>query len=295
MVLIPAGTFTMGDSRRPARRDAARRLGQRVLPRQVSRHAGTLRKGHGRQSVQAEGSEESGRADAVDRRRPLLQQVLRAGRPERPATTWTPGECNFAADGYRLPTEAEWEYACRAGSTDKYCFGDDEDELPQLRLVQAAFAGQAAAGRPEEAQRWGLYDMHGNVWQWCNDWYGETYYAEQSAGRPARPGNRQDARAARRRLGQHRREVPVGLSAQGVSRLLRRLLRRRQLRLPARTQRRYRSTKPSRRSSRRPKPEPARRPREASSRSSSHRRLRARSTWPVSRERSSSSAIAAAP
>jgi formylglycine-generating enzyme required for sulfatase activity len=82
---------------------------------------------------------------------------------------------------YRLPTEAEWEYACRAGTTTKYYTGD---ELPQKyhkqqeREWEPKPADLTVADTP--ANPWGLYDMHGNVEEWCQDWYGPYIEAEQS-------------------------------------------------------------------------------------------------------------------
>ena len=77
---------------------------------------------------------------------------------------------------YRLPTEAEWEYACRAGSSGKYCFGDDPSMLSEFGWHGKSLdrASPVAMLKPNA---WGLYDMPGNVLEWASDWYSHGYYA----------------------------------------------------------------------------------------------------------------------
>ena len=92
-----------------------------------------------------------------------------------------------AARSYRLPTEAQWEYACRAGSKTRYCFGDDWRQLGEYAWYQNHTDSQPHPVGQKKPNAWGLYDMHGNVWQWCQDWYARGYYAESPTDDPNGP------------------------------------------------------------------------------------------------------------
>jgi len=98
--------------------------------------------------------------------------------------TW---KCNFEATGYRLPTEAEFEYACRAGTSTAYISGSSPAKLGDFAWFEKNSGGHPHPVGQKRANAWGLYDVCGNLWEWCNDFYQVEYYGSSARQDPRGP------------------------------------------------------------------------------------------------------------
>jgi formylglycine-generating enzyme required for sulfatase activity len=135
----------------------------------------------------------------LDRSNPyynLPGMAERITRPDHPATvSWNDAQefikrlnAKEKLNRYRLPTEAEWEYAARAGTTTAYSFGDNKSDLSRYAWHSENFSdgGTHPVGQ-KQPNPWGLYDIHGNAWEWVQDRYSDDYYAKSPAADPKGP------------------------------------------------------------------------------------------------------------
>ncbi len=107
------------------------------------------------------------------------------GEPGNGANDLTGLEIRLDNNGYRLPTEAQWEYACRAGTQTLYFWGDEVDD--NYIWWEENSGGTTHPVGLKKPNPWGLYDINGNVWEWVNDWFGFDYYAEGPKTNPTGP------------------------------------------------------------------------------------------------------------
>lgn len=178
-VLIPAGTFLMGSPRAEEGRDEDEILHEVTIsrPYYMSVHEVTNRQYRAWKSGHEAGSYDEHSLNGDDQPAVPIDWDDAVG-----FAAWISDRDPGRA--YRLPTEAEWERGCRAGAGSAYCFGDRIEELPRYGNfsdmndptgaerddLDDGYAVTAPVGS-YLPNRWGLYDMHGNAWEWCSDWY----------------------------------------------------------------------------------------------------------------------------
>jgi formylglycine-generating enzyme required for sulfatase activity len=193
LVRIRPGTFTMGSPQREKRRNSdegpqhevtiTRPFYLGVYPVTQAEYERVMGKnpswfserGGGKDKV---GGRDTGRFPAEmvswEQAKAFCEELTR--RDEKKPAGW----------GYELPTEAEWEYACRAGTTTACSFGDDPEDLGEYAWYRSNSGGGSHEVGTRKPNPWGLYDMHGNVWEWCAD--GKRRYERGPVQDPQGPG-----------------------------------------------------------------------------------------------------------
>ena len=215
LVRCPAGTFTMGSPTTEAERDEEEAqvqvtlskgfwIGQTSVTQAQFKRVMFAEPWKGQAGVQ-EGDDDpasyTNSNDAANFCQSLTQTESQAGRLPN---GWT----------YDVPTEAQREYACRAGTTTAYCFGDDPSRLSDYAWWSSGSQGDALSepyahiGAMKKPNAWGLYDMHGNEWEWCRDYYRNKLTGGTDRFVQRRHRQERKERASRRQLQQRRLQLP---------------------------------------------------------------------------------------
>ena len=186
-VLIPADTFAMGDPSGEIDADLVRQVTvdafhidvYEVTQREYERVMGD----NPSRWLDPDAPVEQVRwSDAV--RYCNARSELEGLTPAYNTETWA---CDFTADGYRLPTEAEWEYAARAGTASTFFFGPDDAKMDLYAWTKANAGRRPHPAGKKLPNAWGLYDMYGNVWEWCHDLYAPDAYETSGTHNPTGP------------------------------------------------------------------------------------------------------------
>ena len=185
MMLLPAGEFDMGSPGSDTNASSDEKPQHRVRinkPFYLGVHEVTV--GQFRQFVSDSGYKTDAEQDGKDADEHPVVNV-----------SWNDADafCKWLSrkegKAYSLPTEAQWEYACRAGSTTKYCYGDGDAELGEYAWFEKNSGSSTHPVGSKKPNQWGLYDMHGNAQEWCADWYDAKYYGESRADDPTGPSS----------------------------------------------------------------------------------------------------------
>ena len=187
LALVPAGEFMMGGKFTPAQ--AVKLYGGKEAhyAGEHPRHKVTISKPFYMGICEVTQSQWEAVMDA----KPYDGKMLTKIGPDYPASwvNWTEAAefCSKLSKKIgkmvTLPSEAQWEYACRAGSDTEYCYGDDKKKVGDYAwwfgnmIDNDKAKSYARKGGLRKPNAWGLYDMHGNVWEWCRDWYSKDFYA----------------------------------------------------------------------------------------------------------------------
>ncbi|MEQ8552071.1 MAG: formylglycine-generating enzyme family protein [Cyclobacteriaceae bacterium] len=194
MALVPGGVFKMGSSKNEANREEDE--GPVHLVKVDSLWVGIyevtwevfdlfLQKNKDLRPVKRESTNLDNKLDGITRPSPPFQDPSRGmGRENYPvinispytALTFCKWLTTYTGTFYRLPTEAEWEYVCRAGTETAYNFGDDPSMLDEYAVYYENSYGQYVTVGSKKPNKWGVYDMHGNVAEWTLDLYEQNFY-----------------------------------------------------------------------------------------------------------------------